>query len=91
MVHSSHFKQLANLITVRDICENVIAIFDAGQDVRDVFVDWWELCGLQGLDPMTQVALVEPNQQIIGLIGYESLKTGSIFDCMEQTGKTSQR
>ncbi len=80
----SHFRQLADLITVGDICENFIATIDAGEVVGNVFAEWYELCGELGLDPMAQVALVEQNQKIEGWIDCEMLIAGkTILDCME--------
>lgn len=82
----SHFRQLAHLITVEDICSPFIATFDAQQLAAGVFEEWGvELCGERGLDPMEQVALVEGNQKIRGWVGFDMLTSEkTISDCMEQ-------
>ncbi len=85
MVSQSHFRQLAHLITVGDICSPFIATFDAQRLVAEVFEEWGvELCG-ERLDPMDQIALVEGNQKIRGWVGFDMLDSGkTISDCMER-------
>lgn len=91
MVPISHFRQLAHLITVGDVCSPFIATFDDHRSVADVFSEWGaELCHERGIDPMDQIALVEGNQKIQGWIGYDMLTSDStISDCMGQIAPDS--
>jgi hypothetical protein len=86
MISQSHFRQLAHLITVGDICSPFIATFDAKQSVEELFAEWAvELCGEQGMDPMDQIALVEGDQKIQGWVGFDMLMSDkTISDCMDQ-------
>jgi len=86
MTSSSHFRQLAHLITVGDICSPFIATIDADRPAADVSVEWGvELCSERNLDPMDQIALVERGGKIQGWVGYDMLETNRmIFECTEQ-------
>lgn len=86
MVQYSHFRELARLITVSDICSPFIASFNAAQLVADVFVEWAvDLCGERRLDPMDQIALVEGTEGVEGWLGYDMLLTEKrLYECMGQ-------
>lgn len=83
----SHFRQLAYLITIEDICSPFLTTLDADRSVaRELWEEWEiDLCLERGLDPMAQIALVERRGEIQGWIGYDMLETDrTIFDCMER-------
>jgi len=70
----STFEELSQLITVKDICEPFIKVFDNSQSVEDVWEEWrTDLIEEKGLDPMEQIALVKSNQKIVGWIGFDML------------------
>jgi len=81
---SSHFRQLANLITVADICSPFIATISSDRSVGEVYNEWSVDCFERGLDPMAQIALVEVEGKLQGWIGYDMLEAGrAIHECME--------
>lgn len=72
----STFRKINNLITVNDICEPFIGIFDNFQNADDLWEKWTiDLCSEKGLDPMAQIALVKNNQKKIGWIGFDMLES----------------
>jgi len=86
MTSDSHFRQLAHLITVGDICSSFVATFSPTQSVEEVFIEWSvDLCAARGMDPMDQIALVEGEHVILGWVGYDMLASDkTISDCMYQ-------
>jgi len=81
----STFEKLSQLISVNDICESFIGIFDDSQNMSNVWEEWSiDLCDEKALDPMEQIALVKSNQKIVGWIGYEDLDPSkTLCECME--------
>jgi hypothetical protein len=86
MASSSHFRLLAQLITVGDVCSPFIATIGADRSAGDVSVEWdVDLCSERNLDPMDQIALVESGGAIQGWVGYDKLGGDrTVFECMEQ-------
>lgn len=86
MASSSHFRQLAHLLTVGDVCSPFISTIDADRSTAEVSVEWSvELCSERNMDPMDQIALVERGGKIQGWVGYDMLETNrTVFECMEQ-------
>ena len=81
----STFEKLSQLISVNDICESFIGVFDNSQNMSNVWEEWSiDLCDEKALDPMEQIALVKSNQKIVGWIGYEDLDPSkTLCECME--------
>lgn len=81
----STFDKLSQLISVNDICESFIGVFDNSQNMSNVWEEWSvDLCDEKALDPMEQIALVKSNQKIVGWIGYEDLDPSkTLYECME--------
>lgn len=81
----STFDKLSQLISVNDICESFIGVFDNSQNMSNVWEEWSvDLCDEKALDPMEQIALVKSNQKIVGWIGYEDLDLSkTLYECME--------
>ncbi len=85
MVPSSHFRQLARLITVGDICSPFIDTIDADWSMGDVCDSWCCECADRNLDPMDQIALVERGGKIQGWMAFDMLESNrTVFDCMEE-------
>ena len=86
MLSTSHFEQLAHLITVGDIYSPFITTLDSNRSVADVSMEWAiDLCCERHLDPMEQIALVETDGKIGGWIGYDMLEAGkTIRQCMDE-------
>jgi hypothetical protein len=80
---SSHFRLLAHLITIEDICSPFIATINADQSTADVSDEWDELCFEWDIDPMQQIALVESEGKIQGWVGYDMLDDDKmILECV---------
>jgi hypothetical protein len=84
-VPASHFRQLAYLITVGDICSPFLATFDAEQTVEYVHDAWGvDICGEKGLDPMEQLALVQHDGKLKGFVTFDMLTYDTtVSSCME--------
>lgn len=82
MGSSSHFRQLARLITVGDICTPFGATIDADRTTAEVWDEWMDI--ESGRDPIDQIVLVERGGKILGWIGFDMLENNkTVFDCME--------
>ncbi len=81
----SHFLKLAYLLTVGDVCTPFLHSFDGAQSTNVVWEEWSiELCGVKGLDPTEQIALVTKNGKIEGWIGFDMLNADKLLiECME--------
>lgn len=85
MMPSSHFRQLAHLITVGDICSPFIDTIDADRSVGEVHDEWCCECADRNMDPMDQIALVERGGKIQGWMGFDMLESNkTVFECLEQ-------
>ena len=86
----STFEELSQLITVKDICEPFIEVFDNSQSVKDIWEKWsMDLCDEKDLDPMEQIALVKSNQKIVGWIGFDMLDNDkTLCGNMESIGES---
>jgi len=85
MASPSHFRRLAYLINVGDICSPFLSSFDCEQTVADVNEEWGiDLCHERSLDPMDQICLVTHKDKVAGWVGYDMLETGKVLaECLE--------
>ncbi len=85
MASKSHFRELAYLVSVADICSPFLASFEGTRTVAEVFEEWSvDLCSERNLDPMEQLALVTTEGRVEGFIGFDELVAGKqLIECME--------
>lgn len=78
------FALLAQLITVRNLCEPIRAKYEITQTVSVANVAWVEQCAESDQDPMDEIALVTERGRIVGWLGFDMLMADkSIGDCFE--------
>jgi hypothetical protein len=85
MASISHFRELAYLVSVSDICSPFLASFEGTRTVAEVF-EWWsvDICFERNLDPNEQLALVTTEGRVVGWIGFDMLEAGKqLIECME--------
>ena len=86
MESTSLFRQLANLITVKEICSQLYpSIIDSSRTVAEVHDEWGgDFCYEHEVNPLDYIALVAEDGKIVGWIEFAMLEANKVIsECME--------